>query len=411
MPMELSGVLRCIRQLLTPPKEGTSVLLSLEETLDTFQSFSRERELTNELELATSCLKIPEHDTLGGEVALYCKITNQAAALLTLLDEALKQAHGEDLSSAKKHNQSPSEHKQKSAPKAMLSSTEEKSIYTLLQFVVALGIFPFLLPGADSLLQAQLGEMAPQITKSRADPITNSLLLFHHCRPLVRLFHTPVIGPSVVSRHLSTALVALLQVSHSSRSTAPLEQMGGCGRGDADTGCSWEGGSNAGNCPVQSEVEVKEELTCMLDKLHQPMVVRELLRIQGAQRGSGMQGNQRGSRGTPNWLQRACGSLLSDRLMKQDGVHSVLVGILGATAGQYGREKLNFCIGISQWLMGLGEGVGPGCHGDWKRVQAVAQIISRCPSQVPSLSHYYSIIGPQVHKTTFANVVYFYKPA
>ncbi|CAI8007256.1 Transport and Golgi organization protein 6 homolog [Geodia barretti] len=116
------------------------------------------------------------------------------------------------------------------------------------------------------------------------------------------------------------------------------------------------------------------------------MVVRELLRIQGAQRGSrmqgnqrgsGMQGNQRGSGGTLNWLQRACGGLLSDRLMKEDGVHSVLVGILGATAGK---------------------GVGSGCHGDWKRVQAVAKIISRCPSQVPSLSHYYSIIGPQLLK-------------
>ena len=346
MPMELSGVLRCIRQLLTPPKEGTSVLLSLEETLDTFQSFSRERELTNELESATSCLKIPEYDTLGDEVAVYCKFTKQALALLTLLDEALKQAHGEDLSSDQEHNQSPSEHEQKPAPKAMLSSTEEKSIYTLLQFVVALGIFPFLLPGADSFLQAQLGEMAPQITKSRADTITNSLLLFRHCRPLVRLFHTPVIGPSVVSRHLSTALVALLQVCHSSRSTppsrstAPLEQRGGRGGGDADTGCSWEGGSNAGSCPVLNEV--KEELTCTLDRLHQPMVVRELLRIQGATGESGMQGNQRGSGGTPNWLQRACGGLLSDRLMKEDGVHSVLVGILGATAGQCGREKLNF---------------------------------------------------------------------
>ena len=84
--------------------------------------------------------------------------------------------------------------------------------------------------------------------------------------------------------------------------------------------------------------KVKEELTCMLDRLHQPMVVRELLRIQGATGESGMQGNQRGSGGTPNWLQRACGSLLSDRLMKEDGVHSVLIGILGATAGQCGRE-------------------------------------------------------------------------
>ena len=43
-----------------------------------------------------------------------------------------------------------------------------------------------------------------------------------------------------------------------------------------------------------------------------------------------------------------------------------------------------------------GEGVGFGCHGDWKRVQAVARIISSCPSQAASLSHYYSTISPQV---------------
>ena len=44
-----------------------------------------------------------------------------------------------------------------------------------------------------------------------------------------------------------------------------------------------------------------------------------------------------------------------------------------------------------------GEEVGSGCHGDWKRVQAVAQVISHCPSQASSLSHYYSTIGPQVN--------------
>ena len=46
-------------------------------------------------------------------------------------------------------------------------------------------------------------------------------------------------------------------------------------------------------------------------------------------------------------------------------------------------------------LLGDGE-VGSGCHGDWKRVQVVAHIISSCPSQASSLSHYYSTIAPQV---------------
>lgn len=34
--------------------------------------------------------------------------------------------------------------------------------------------------------------------------------------------------------------------------------------------------------------------------------------------------------------------------------------------------------------------------GDWKKVQAVAHIISSCPSQASSLSHYYATISPQV---------------
>ena len=43
-----------------------------------------------------------------------------------------------------------------------------------------------------------------------------------------------------------------------------------------------------------------------------------------------------------------------------------------------------------------GEGVGSGCQGDWKKIQAVARVISHTPFQATSLSHYYSIIAPQV---------------
>ena len=319
--MELSVVLRCIKQLLSPPKQGSSVLLSLRETLEAFQSFVRERERTNELETAISSLNIPQNATFTDKVVVYCRFTEQGLALLTLLDEALKQAHREDLSHAQGPTENHSEHNQNPPPKAILSSADEKCVSTLLQSVVALGIFPFLLPGVDHLLCAKLGEMAPQITKSSTDLPTKSLLLLHHCRPIVRLFESPVIGPSVVSRHLSTVLVALLQASH----CATLQQQHWRERsseGDTEVAnCSSEGGSNA---PMLSAVNVQEELTCLLDKLHQPVVVRELLRIQGAQRGAG---------GTPKWLQKACGSLLSGRLMKEDDVHAVLRGIFDTIAG------------------------------------------------------------------------------
>ena len=323
--MELSTVLRCIKQLLSPPKEGASILLSLEETLDTFQRSISEQELTNELESATAGLKTPE---CGDDVAAYCRFTENGLALLSLLNEALTKAHREDLCSTQKPNekqQSSSEQKQP-PPKALLSSSEEKSVQTLLQFVVALGIFPFLLPGADHLLGAQLGEMAPHITRSSADPLTRSLFLYHHCRPLLPLFHTPVIGPSVVSQHLSTVLVTLLQVSHFSQTTPSPRQREGISGGDKISHFSRE---DSGNYSLVSSVEVEEELTDLLDRLHQPVVVRELLRLQGTQRRAGGKG------GGPRWLQKACGRLLSERLMREDGVHAILMGIFETTAGQW----------------------------------------------------------------------------
>lgn len=318
--MELSTVLRCIKQLLSPPKEGASILLSLEEALDTFQRFVREQELTNEIGSATASLNIPEY---GVDVAVYCRFTENGLALLSLLNEALTKAHREDQDTQKPNEkqQSSSEQKQQPPPKALLSSSEEKSVQTLLQFVVALGIFPFLLPGADHLLGTQLGEMAPHITRSSADPLTRSLFLYHHCRPLLPLFHTPVIGPSVVSRHLSTVLVALLQVSHSSQTTPSPHQREEISRGVGSL-------EDSGKYPTLSLGEVEGELTGLLDRLHQPVVVRELLRLQGTQRGAGGRG------GGPRWLQKACGRLLSERLMKEDGVHAVLMGIFENTAGQ-----------------------------------------------------------------------------
>ena len=35
-------------------------------------------------------------------------------------------------------------------------------------------------------------------------------------------------------------------------------------------------------------------------------------------------------------------------------------------------------------------------HDDWKKAEAVAKIIARCPSQVTSLMDYYNVVCPQV---------------
>ena len=47
-------------------------------------------------------------------------------------------------------------------------------------------------------------------------------------------------------------------------------------------------------------------------------------------------------------------------------------------------------------ILSLGAVVMGSRHDDWKKAEAVAKIIARCPSQVTSLMDYYSVVCPQV---------------
>ena len=315
--MELNAVLVGIKQLLSPPREGT-ILQSLEDNLESFEAFLQDPSqaaLKEAFRLTSISLDIPESHEDG--VILYCRFTAQALALLRMLDESLKRAHTDDL---KQLNETSSAAKTPPAPKALLSPTEEKGITTLLQFIISLGIFPFLLPGADNLLHLKLGEMAPQLHKSCSLLTTKACYLYHSSNTLTLMFTTPVIGATILSRHLSDVLAALLQICHGPKDTTVVDDQ---------------------TCPILSEVQRQwctEKLSDLLSTLHQPLVVRELLSLQSAPRKSADM--SKGSHSgrvvvTPKWLRSACGTLLSERLMQEDGVHKVLLGIFDAIQGQY----------------------------------------------------------------------------
>lgn len=372
-------VLVGIKQLLSPPREGT-ILQSLEENLDSFEAFLQEpsqAELKEAFRLTSVSLDIPESHEDG--VTLYCRFTAQALALLRMLDESLKRAHADDLVSAKQSKETSSAAKTPvppPTPKALLSPLEEKNIFTLLQFVISLGIFPFLLPGADNLLHLKLGEMASQLRKSCSLLTTKACYLYHSSNTLTLLFTTPVIGANILSRHLSDVLAALLQTCHGPKETAVVDDQA--------------------THPVLNEVQrqwCREKLTNLLSTLHQPLVVRELLSLQSAPRKSA-DVSKRSHSGretvTPRWLQSACGRLLSERLMQKDGLHTVLLGIFDAIQGQ--SLTLKFPTTCTLPLSPQGGGGA----GEWKKVQAVAHILSSCPSQASSMSHYYTTISPQV---------------
>ena len=93
--------------------------------------------------------------------------------------------------------------------------------------------------------------------------------------------------------------------------------------------------SGSDPCLLPSDREwCMSTLRRLLDQTHQTIVVRELLMLQGMPQTSKERGGRVSKRvGSPAWLQIACCRLLSQRLMKKNGVLCVLQGILGAVSG------------------------------------------------------------------------------
>ncbi|NXR13737.1 TNG6 protein, partial [Semnornis frantzii] len=76
----------------------------------------------------------------------------------------------------------------------------------------------------------------------------------------------------------------------------------------------------------------------------------------------------------PVWLRRLCGQLLSERLLRPNGVQAVVRGIMEGTS----------CAGAEAAAV------------DWRKCDAVAKILASCPQQCLSLEDYYSLVCPQI---------------
>ncbi|NXL86760.1 TNG6 protein, partial [Alectura lathami] len=77
----------------------------------------------------------------------------------------------------------------------------------------------------------------------------------------------------------------------------------------------------------------------------------------------------------PAWLRRLCGQLLSERLMRANGVQAVVRGIMEGTGGGTDAEAAAV---------------------DWRKCDAVAKILASCPQQCLSLEAYCKHACPQI---------------
>ncbi len=232
----------------------------------------------------------------------YLEFIPEGLSLLLVLDEILCSLHEEDVMERSANQvavgSSSSSKAAPRAPKSLLSISDQKTVINLAQFIVSLGIFPYLGPPLDALLKMRLSH-AKLVEKCSSETISNekkTRYLYRMCCVLMQCFGNPVLGPSLLSQHLSDVLVALLQICYAPRDSSLSNGKRSDSNDHSQTQMQQHG--TPGDVAVkEGEAESLDESTtvslnvcerewCMealhrlLSKTYQPLVVRELLAIQ-----------------------------------------------------------------------------------------------------------------------------------
>ncbi|XP_034378226.1 transport and Golgi organization protein 6 homolog [Arvicanthis niloticus] len=242
-----------------------------------------------------------------------------------------------------------------------LSVSQQKTFQSVLQFVVTLGVCPYLMPGVGVPLRdrTEFGAVVQDVVRLDAAPHATRRL-YICCRVLLDLAQHASLGSLIFCRHFGDVAAGLCQLGFCPTKRKP---------------------------PVPAEEVLTEEertlsrraLRDILDQVYQPLAVRELLILQGGPPQSCTDVKTQLRCRAPAWLRRLCGQLLSERLMRPNGVQAVVRGILeGAGAGAAGGSSAE------------------ATAADWRKCDLIAKILASCPQQSLSPESYYKDICPQI---------------
>ncbi|KPP67672.1 hypothetical protein Z043_113713 [Scleropages formosus] len=248
-------------------------------------------------------------------------------------------------------------------PPDVLSVAQQKTVSAALQFVVTLGLCPYLSPGVGIALECRStfgAAVAAAVDRNVAPPPDRRLLTTTFA--MLEISEASSVATLVLTRHLGDILAGLCQLGYCPEH--PEE-----GRAEHSKVVSME-----------ERTECRKALQSLLGKVYQPIVIKELLILQGGPKQArgppaGVAPPRTPLAHAPPWLRRLCGQLLSERLMQPNGVQAVVRAILEGAGGSAGVQA---------------------AASDWKKCDAVARILAVCPQQSLSVESYYSQVCPQV---------------
>uniref|UniRef100_A0A3B4BMR7 Uncharacterized protein n=1 Tax=Periophthalmus magnuspinnatus TaxID=409849 RepID=A0A3B4BMR7_9GOBI len=238
-------------------------------------------------------------------------------------------------------------------PPDVLSVTQQKTLTTALQFVVSLGVCPYLAPGVGVPLvhRSAFGAVVEKLIQNGTNKILGDQHLLTITNVLLKMTVLSSLATLVFTQHLGDLLAALCQLGYQ----PPKKE--------------WETFEEGKELSADKRKMCRDNLKSLLGKVYQPIVIKELLILQGPKSVPvGSSGGREAQGRTPAWLRRLCGQLLSERLMQPHGVQAVVRAILEGT----------------------------GAESDWRKCDSVAKILVTCPQQSTSTDSYYKQVCPQI---------------
>ncbi|XP_058135777.1 transport and Golgi organization protein 6 homolog isoform X2 [Dasypus novemcinctus] len=242
-----------------------------------------------------------------------------------------------------------------------LSISQQKTVQSVLQFIVTLGVCPYLIPGVGVRLKdrTEFGAVVQDVVCLDAAPDATRRL-YTSCSVLLNIAQHASLGSLIFCRHFGDIAAGLCQLGFcpsKKNALKPMEEV----------------------LNEEERALSRRALKDILDQVYQPLAVRELLILQGGPPQSCTDVKTQIGPRAPAWLRRLCGQLLSERLMRPNGVQAVVRGILeGAGAGAVGGSDAE------------------ATAADWKKCDLIAKILASCPQQSLSPESYYRDICPQI---------------
>lgn len=253
---------------------------------------------------------------MTGDVTWY--FTSMCLCLLEALNNCLDQLLVTNTTQPSRKLQYPE------LPPNILSIQHQKIVQTMVQFIIMLGVTPYLLSGVGMSLKQRTKspDIIATLKQLQQAHMTNQQKAWHLykcCHVLVKCSDQPSLRAAIFPTHLIDVIGGLLQVCY-----GPLDHpiLSPSNSLSSDTKFTSPADIKPlmvinSNCtPSISEEQremISQLLESLLDKMYPPLVISQLLTLQGIARTANCE-----------WAVKGCGRLLSRRLMKPHGVQALI---------------------------------------------------------------------------------------